>query len=456
MRRLLLLVALALVAAGYSSPARALSPEDAIYLTQQGVGDEVIIAKICADAEGWDLTSDEIAYLREKGVSREVVEALIDPAGAAERYGFTLGNPNARPESHPDNYGWGTPSTSLVFSLGYYYGPLGVHYFYDPYFYPYYCSPGWAFSFGYWPAYYQATYFPYHCGYYPYPYYWYTSGYYCGYKYYGPAYPYYCPAPLPASYEAYVKAPVRYRDYAYTNPPPAYGSDKPNSPEQRLGKDGRAVLDQYARDARRGGAEVIRGDQRSTQAIGGVDRRSQQVVRGGQKSVGRGTAAEKYLASRDATRLGRGTSRDAVSGTGRARVLRPGSRDAVRSLSGTDRVRVLRPGSRDAVRSVGGGSVGSRRTSVGAPGRIGTPKRGATPSVIRGGRSQSPRAVSAPSRGSSSGGGKAALRSPSTAPTVRSAPAAGVWRGGGATAAPRGGSAARSGGGGAGGGGRGR
>ena len=242
MRASLLRLALAAAIGLLASPAFALSPDDAMYLTKEGVDDQVIIAKICADAEGWDLTAEEIAHLRDKGVSREVVEALIDPEGASKRWGYTLGDPDAKPESYPDNYSEGTSSTSLVFSLGYYYGPLGVHYFYDPYFYSFYCSPWFGFSFSYWPSYYRATYFPYHCGYYSYPYYYYGGpSYYCGYPYYGPAYPYYCSAPLPNAYAAYVNEPVRWRESGSGNPPPGYRSGKPNQPVARMDQSGREV-----------------------------------------------------------------------------------------------------------------------------------------------------------------------------------------------------------------------
>lgn len=478
MRKLLGVLAFAAAASvGLGAfPAHALSPDDAIYLTKEGVEDPIIIAKICADAVAWDLTAEEIALLRDKGVSREVVEALIDPEAAATRYGFTLGDPETKPETYPDNYAEGTSQTSLIFSFGYYYGPLGVHYLYDPYFYPFYCSPGWGFSYSYWPSYYRSTYFPYHYGYYSYPYYCYSSGYYSGYPYYGPAYPYYCSAPLPSAYYAEVKAPVRYRDYAYTNPPPAYGSDKPNSPEQRLANSGRTVLDQYARDARgrTGEVDVIRGGKRSTETVRGVDGRSQQIVRGGEgrsqdviaggetgngrggksvdsrsgRSVGRGSASERYLASRDITSMGRSSQRGTARGDKTARIITPGSGRSTasigrgRSSSGSP---IGTPRTMASTRS-GYAARGGQRSMLRTDGRSsGTPGtgRGNTPQVIRGsGRS----APSTP--------GTAGMRAPSGRAPVMSAP-----RGGGASAPKGGAPAARGGGrggGGGGGGGRGR
>lgn len=399
MRKFLFVLALAMLTAGLASPALALNPEDAVYLTKEGVEDQVIIAKICADAEGWDLTAEEIAYLRDQGVSREVVEALIDPAGAAERYGFTLGNPEASPESYPDNYASGTSSTSLVFSFGYYYGPLGVHYFNDPYFYSYYCSPYWGFSYSYWPYYYRTNYFPYHYGYYAYPYYAYTGGsYYCGYPYYGSAYPKYCAAPLPASYTGYVNEPVRWREGADLQPTAAYRSGKPNMPETRYEGSGRTLLDGQKRGEARS-VDVIRGggDQvtRGKEAVGGKDRSV--ASRGG---TARGTAAEKYLASRSVTKGGRATSGDASKTP--------------------DRAKVIRPGSRDGVESVGRGRVETPRTGTRSPEKLGTPSRGDASRSVRAPRSGStPRTIGGPSRGISRSGTRGTVSTPRSVPSWR-------------------------------------
>src|SRR5262245_57123585 len=168
----------------------ALSPDDAIELTKQGTSDDVIIAKICSDAEAWDLTSDDIKYLQDKGVSDDVVQALIDPQAASEKYGYQLGegNPDEDQEQPPDEAQLpSTDSTPYVFTPGYYYGPLARAYFYDPFFYPYMYSPGFAFSIGIgWPTFYASYYYPYYYGYYGYPYFccaqgsYYYGGGYCG------------------------------------------------------------------------------------------------------------------------------------------------------------------------------------------------------------------------------------------------------------------------------------
>jgi hypothetical protein len=205
--------------------ALALSPDDAIEMSQQGVDDETIIAKICSDGEAWDLTTDDIAYLRELGVSEAVIRALMDPEAAAERYGFTLGDEYDDEDGDDDG-----ERTAYVYSLGYYYGPLSRFYYCDPFFYSYYFHDGFAFSYSYWPSYYARFYFPYAYGYYAYPYFYYPyDSYYYGYGYCGPRYTrYYYPPPGSRVYYGN----VRYRQDLASGPP-AYLSGKPNAPEHR-------------------------------------------------------------------------------------------------------------------------------------------------------------------------------------------------------------------------------
>jgi hypothetical protein len=158
-----------------------MSPDDAIYLTQQDLDDDVIIAKICADGEAWDLSAEDIAYLRDEGVDDDVIEALIDPAAAADRYGFRLGDGDAYDDQETH--------TPYVFSSGYYYGPIARAYFYDPFFYPYLYCDRFAFSFSYWPSYYAGYYWPYSYGFYAYPYFSCArSSFYSSYSYCGPSY----------------------------------------------------------------------------------------------------------------------------------------------------------------------------------------------------------------------------------------------------------------------------
>ena len=179
----------AVVVLGNAAASWALSPDDAIELTKQGTSDDVIIAKICADAEAWDLTSDDIKYLQDKGVSDDVVSALMDPKAAADRYGYQLGQGDQDEQPDTDQAPEAelpTPDTTpYVFTPGYYYGPLARAYCYDPFFYPYMYSAGFSFSIG-WPAFYASYYWPYAYGYYGYPYFacaqssYYYGGGYCG------------------------------------------------------------------------------------------------------------------------------------------------------------------------------------------------------------------------------------------------------------------------------------
>jgi hypothetical protein len=209
----------------------ALSPDDAIYLTEQGVDDEVIIAKICADGEAWDLSADDLVYLRDQYVDEDVIEALIDPAGAADRYGFVLGDGDRYDDSHP--------RTAYVYSLGYYYGPIARNYFCDPFFYSYLYCDRFSFGFSYWPTYYADYCFPYYYGYYAYPYFYYPStSYYYGYNYCGSYYDRY----RTRYRDGYTGGNVRWRNWSDRGQL-AQGIDRPRgdwrveSPRNRSGGD---------------------------------------------------------------------------------------------------------------------------------------------------------------------------------------------------------------------------
>jgi len=193
LRRITTAVSLAaVIVLGCAATSWALSPDDVIKMTKDGTSDDLIIQKICSDAEAWDLTSGDIQYLQDKGVSDDVVQALIDPQAASEKYGYTLGPAEDQnqgdEDQNPDEAQLpSTDSTPYVFTPGYYYGPLARAYFYDPFFYPYMYSPGFAFSIGFgWPTFYASYYYPYYYGYYGYPYFScahgsaYYGGGYCG------------------------------------------------------------------------------------------------------------------------------------------------------------------------------------------------------------------------------------------------------------------------------------
>ena len=82
--------------------------------------------------------------------------------------------------------GYSDGQTSLVYSFGYYYGPLSRYYYVDPFYYSFWFSGSWGG--GYWPSYCAYYYRPAYawCSPYPYNYYNYSS-YYCN-TYYDPGY----------------------------------------------------------------------------------------------------------------------------------------------------------------------------------------------------------------------------------------------------------------------------
>jgi hypothetical protein len=292
----------------------ALTPDDAIYLSQEGVDPEIIIAKICADAEAWDLTAEEIVYLAEQGVSLDVINALIDPVSASEKWGFTLGEPDvyiaegeeiyAEEGYYPEDgyYIEESGGGSLVFSLGYYYGPLSVHYFSHPYFYPYMYYNGFAFSYLYWPAYYRSYYYPWSCGYYPYPYYAYGSGSY----YYGDAYIGYYEHTY---YGGGITRSHQVGDIAYRNwnddrnRKAAYRSNKPPYPEIRdgSGNPGKEQLADGYRSRNDGGRGGERGSRRGD---GRFDRLPGDRAIGGKGTLGSGGPVGDVVTVRSGTRRG--------------------------------------------------------------------------------------------------------------------------------------------------------
>ena len=307
MRRLF---AIALLATLGATGAWALTPDDAIRLTEKGVDDLTILAKICSDAEAWDLTADDIVYLRDLGVSNEIIQALIDPAAAASTYGFTLGDATQGGAAGNEAPAESGGSTAYVYSLGYYYGPLSRFYYCDPYFHTYMYSSGFSFGFSYWPWYYASSYWPYSYGYYPYPYFWYPcDSYYYGYGYCGSYYPTYYGSPPPGSGSYY--GDVRWRDGA-DHGPPAFGSEKPNAPEIRSrGSSGKDVPGSLAARDPSGYSRAGGGERGSRSGVAAKDGRS---VSGGRLSTGdpisspeRGISGRDQSAGGNEWRSSRGT-----------------------------------------------------------------------------------------------------------------------------------------------------
>lgn len=102
----------------------ALSKEDVIALSKEGVGDELIIDQMKATRSYFELTKDDIIELKKAGVSEKVIQAMIKSG-----------------ESVP-----------VRRTVGRYYGPS----YYSPYYDPWYSS--FSFGLGY-RYYYPRTYY---------------------------------------------------------------------------------------------------------------------------------------------------------------------------------------------------------------------------------------------------------------------------------------------------------
>ncbi len=184
-----------------ASAAWAVDYDDIFVLTERDIPELTIVQLIVDDGRAFELSSSQLMDLRVAGVSEHVIAAMLDPeAGRAwiSGGGNLGGDPadggdtgNGYRSSLDQDYGpgegegAGDDGTPLVFSFGYYYGPLSRYYYDDPYYYPFWSS---GFAYSYWPSYYAYGWRPEYDEYYAYPYNWYEySSYYC-HTYYDPAY----------------------------------------------------------------------------------------------------------------------------------------------------------------------------------------------------------------------------------------------------------------------------
>lgn len=174
--------------------ALAIEYDDIFEMTADGASDEEIVRRIVEDGRGFELSAREMDDLRDAGVSDIVIDAMRDPelgrdwlAGDDDyddRYDNSRsGYSTSLDEAYGQGYSDGR--TSLVFSFGYYYGPLSRYYYDDPFYYSFW-SAGYAYS--YWPSYYAYWYRPAYAWSYAYPYNYYTyDSFYC-HTYYDPGY----------------------------------------------------------------------------------------------------------------------------------------------------------------------------------------------------------------------------------------------------------------------------
>ncbi|MEP7028036.1 MAG: hypothetical protein ABI960_05525 [Candidatus Eisenbacteria bacterium] len=186
-----------------ASAASAIEYDDVIGLTRQGVSDRTIVELIVKDGRAFEMNDVEIQRLADADVSQVVIDAMLDPVAGQDwldgkttsRYdedGIPIGGSSSGSggystsldRAYQNGYDDGR-STALVYSFGYYYGPLARYYYCDPFYYPFWSS---GYSSAYWPSYYAFSYRPSYDWYYAYPYNYYNyNSYYC-YTYYDPGY----------------------------------------------------------------------------------------------------------------------------------------------------------------------------------------------------------------------------------------------------------------------------
>jgi hypothetical protein len=199
-RALATFVAIALTLA--ASAAFAVEYDEIINLTREGTSPRTLMELIVQDGRAFEMSDDELQRLEDAGVDADVIKAMQDPAYAqtwldndgplVDDNGNTApdgGGGGGSYQSDLDRaYGQGYSDgrTSLVYSFGYYYGPLSRYYYVDPFYYSFWFSGSWGV--GYWPSYCAYYYRPAYawCSPYPYNYYNYSS-YYCN-TYYDPGY----------------------------------------------------------------------------------------------------------------------------------------------------------------------------------------------------------------------------------------------------------------------------
>jgi hypothetical protein len=130
-----------------AAPQLAYGVPQIVQLAQAKVGDDTIIAYIRNSGNGYGLDANQIIYLRQQGVSDNVITVMLNQPKVASA--------SAQPVTQPDNsssaqtstavaqptvtYGQAPPSTVYVMpdTQTYYYDT----YYAQPYYYPYYAWP---------------------------------------------------------------------------------------------------------------------------------------------------------------------------------------------------------------------------------------------------------------------------------------------------------------------------
>jgi len=174
-----------------TAPAHTVAParlpygvEDILKLTHGKVNEEVIVAYIHSTDTIYNLSANDIVFLREQGVSDRVVGTMLDQRQALIASQTAAAQQNAQAQQAANNaaqaqqaqqpaYAQTAPAAepvSTVYTVPYYSTSYGYPYYSSPYYGGYY-GPSFAFSWGY--PYYGGGYYGHGC----YPYY--------GHSYYG-------------------------------------------------------------------------------------------------------------------------------------------------------------------------------------------------------------------------------------------------------------------------------
>jgi len=194
-RELLRIGTLALALIAFAPAAHALEYDEIFTLLERDVTERTLVQLVVDDGRGFELAEQDSLDLVQAGATRILIRAMREPAwGRAwlDEEPWALEEAEALVDPMLDaqyrtalDRGYGAGKTALVWSLGYYNGPLSRYYYDDPFFYDFWFT-GYATS--YWPSYFAYWYRPAHEECYAYPYDWYaTTSYYCD-AYYDPGY----------------------------------------------------------------------------------------------------------------------------------------------------------------------------------------------------------------------------------------------------------------------------
>jgi len=119
-------------------------------LVDAGISDEVIIKHIQATGFVYDLSADDILELRQKGVTDQVLEAMLDTAIDDSGSKPKQSPPSDKEDGYADSHvsvalsaGWFSPWYHYPYAWGYYYDPFPAYYSF--YYYPFSFCHSWGY-----------------------------------------------------------------------------------------------------------------------------------------------------------------------------------------------------------------------------------------------------------------------------------------------------------------------